>query len=399
MPEEVTLRRLAEVQAALRDEGLDGWLLYDFKELNPIARRVAGMPADRFLSRRWACYIPAQGDPRWLAHAIEAGGLADLAPGIASYVSWQSWPEALRQLIGGAQRIAMEVSPGCAIPYISRVDAGTVELIRGLGVEIVTSADLVQVAEAVWSAEQLASHRRAAAALLEVKDATFAHVRERLAAGLPVTECGVQDFMMAQFAARGMEADHGPIVGVNAHAADPHYSPRRDADTPMHRGDFLLIDLWTREPGPDNIYGDITWVAYAGPSVPPRMAEVFEVVRQARDTAVAFARERMAAGQPVYGYEVDDAARGVITQAGFGPYFIHRTGHSIGTTGHGNGVNIDNLETQDRRRLLPGVGFSIEPGIYLPHENFGVRLEIDCYVAGNDVEVTTLPLQNEIVLI
>lgn len=393
------MRRLAEIQDALRAEGLDGWLLYDFKELNPIARRVAGMPADRFLSRRWACYIPAQGEPRWLAHAIEAGGLRDLAPGIAAYVSWQSWPEALRTLIGGAQRIAMEVSPGCAIPYISRVDAGTVELVRSLGVEIVTSADLVQVAEAVWTAEQLASHRRAAAALLEVKDATFGHVRERLAAGLSVTECGVQDFMMAQFAARGMEADHPPIVGVNEHAADPHYSPRRDADTPLHRGDFLLIDLWTKEPGPDNIYGDITWVAYAGPAVPPRMVAVFEIVRTARDTAVAFARERIRAGQPVCGYEVDDAARRVITEAGFGPYFIHRTGHSIGTTGHGNGVNIDNLETQDRRRLLPGVGFSIEPGIYLPEERFGVRLEIDCYVADGDVEVTTLPLQNEIVLI
>lgn len=393
------MRRLAEIQDALRAEGLDGWLLYDFKDLNPIARRVAGMPADRFLSRRWACYIPAQGEPRWLAHAIEAGGLRDLAPGIASYVSWQSWPEALRTLIGGAQRIAMEVSPGCAIPYISRVDAGTVELVRSLGVEVVTSADLVQVAEAVWTAEQLASHRRAAAALIEVKDATFGHVRERLAAGLPVTECGVQDFMMAQFAARGMEADHPPIVGVNEHAADPHYSPRRAADTPLHRGDFLLIDLWTKEPGPDNIYGDITWVAYAGAVVPSRMVAVFETVRKARDTAVAFARERIRAGQSVYGYEVDDAARRVITEAGFGPYFIHRTGHSIGTTGHGNGVNIDNLETQDRRRLLAGVGFSIEPGIYLPEEHFGVRLEIDCYVAGEDVEVTTLPLQNEIVLI
>lgn len=393
------MRRLAEIQDALRAEGLDGWLLYDFKELNPIARRVAGMPADRFLSRRWACYIPAQGEPRWLAHAIEAGGLRDLAPGIASYVSWQSWPEALRTLIGGAQRIAMEVSPGCAIPYISRVDAGTVELVRSLGVEIVTSADLVQVAEAVWTAEQLASHRRAGAALIGVKDATFGHVRERLAAGLPVTECGVQDFMMAQFAARGMEADHPPIVGVNGHAADPHYSPRRDADTPLHRGDFLLIDLWSKEPGPDTIYGDITWVAYAGTAVPPRMAAVFETVREARDVAVDFARERIRAGQPVYGYEVDDAARRVITEAGFGPYFIHRTGHSIGTTGHGNGVNIDNLETQDRRRLLAGVGFSIEPGIYLPGEKFGVRLEIDCYVAEADIEVTTLPLQNEIVLI
>ncbi len=392
------MNRLPDIQAAIRAEKLDGWLLYDFKGLNPIALRVAGIPADRFLSRRWACFIPAVGAPRWLVHAIEAGSMADLAPGAATYVSWQAWRDGLAVLLAGAGRVAMEVSPGCAIPYVSRVDAGTVELIRGLGVEVVTSADLVQVAEAVWTPGQLASHRRACAALIEVQAATFAHVRARLAADLPVTECGIQDFMMAQFAARGLVTDHPPIVGVNGHAADPHFAPRRDADTPLRPGDFLLIDLWAREPGPDGIYGDITWVAYAGAQVPPRIQQVFEVVRQARDAAVTFARARLQAGQPVYGYEVDDACRAVIEQAGFGPYFIHRTGHSIGTSDHDNGVNIDNLETQDRRRLIPGVGFSVEPGIYLPTEGFGVRLEIDCYVADDDIEVTTLPLQDEIVL-
>jgi Xaa-Pro aminopeptidase len=293
----------------------------------------------------------------------------------------------------------MEVSPGCAIPYISRVDAGTVELVRSLGVEVATSADLVQVAEAVWTPEQLASHRRACDALLAVKDATFAHVRERLAAGLPVTECGVQDFMVAQLDARGLEMDHPPIVGVNAHAADPHFAPRRAADAAFQAGDFLLLDLWGRERRPDAIYGDITWVGYAGSTVPPRIGQVFAIVRQARDAAVAFGRERLRAGRTVYGYEVDDACRAVIGRAGFGPHFIHRTGHSIGTSGHGNGVNIDNLETQDRRRLIPGVGFSVEPGIYLPEEGFGVRLEIDCHVSGNDLEVTTLPLQDEVVLL
>lgn len=391
--------RFAEIQAAIQAEGLTGWLLYDFKGLNPIALRVAGIPADRFLSRRWACFIPATGAPRWLVHAIEAGGMADLAPGAATYVSWQAWRDGLAALLAGAGRVAMEVSPGCAIPYVSRVDAGTAELVRSLGVEVVTSADLVQVAEAVWTPAQLASHRRAAAALIEVQAATFGHIRERLAAGLPVTECGVQDFMMAQFAARGLEADHPPIVGVNGHAADPHFAPRRDADTPLRPGDFLLIDLWAREPGPEGIYGDITWVAYAGSAVPPRIQQVFEIVRQARDTAVAFAQARLQTGMPVYGYEVDDACRAVIAGAGFGPHFIHRTGHSIGASGHGVGVNIDNLETQDRRRLIPGVGFSIEPGIYLPDEGFGVRLEIDCYVTGDDVEVTTLPLQGEIQLL
>lgn len=204
---------------------------------------------------------------------------------------------------------------------------------------------------------------------------------------------------MAQFAAAGLETDHPPIVAVNGHAADPHFAPRRTADTPLHPGDFLLLDLWGRESGPDGIYGDITWVAYAGSQVPPRIQQVFEIVRQARDVAVAFARARLRAGMPVYGYEVDDACRAVIEQAGYGPRFIHRTGHSIGTSGHGHGVNIDNLETQDRRRLIPGVGFSVEPGIYLPDEGFGVRLEIDCHVTGDDVEVTTLPLQDAIVLL
>jgi Xaa-Pro aminopeptidase len=393
------MHRLSAIQAAIRAEGLDGWLLYDFKGLNPIALRAAGIPADRFVSRRWACFIPAAGEPRWLAHAIEAGGLRDLAPDIATYISWQSWRDGLAALLAGAGRVAMEVSPGCAIPYVSRVDAGTVELVRSLGVEVTTSADLVQVAEAVWTAEQLASHRRACAALLAIKDAAFAHVRERLAADLPVTECGVQDFMMTQYARHRLETDHPPIVAVNAHAADPHFAPRREADTPFHRGDFLLLDLWGREPHPDAIYGDITWVGFAGPQVPPRIQQVFEIVHRARNTAVAFAGERMRAGQTVYGYEVDDACRAVIAQAGFGPAFIHRTGHSIGTSGHGNGVNLDNLETQDRRRLIPGVGFSVEPGIYLPEEGFGVRSEIDCYVAATDIEVTTQPVQDEVVLL
>jgi Xaa-Pro dipeptidase len=393
------MRRLIEIQSALREEKLDGWLLYDFKGINPLARSVAGLPSDRFLSRRWACYIPAEGEPRWLFHAIEAGGMKDVAPGAGTYVSWPAWTEALRALTRGGQRVAMEVSPGCAIPYVSRVDAGTIELIRSLGLEVVTSADLVQVAEAVWSSAQLETHRWACAQLLEVKDATFDHVRERLACGDTVTECGVQDFMMRQFAERGLETDHPPIVGVNAHGADPHFAPRRDADTELRAGDFLLIDLWGKGFGPEDIFGDITWVAYAGQNVPVLAQQVFDVVRQARDRAVEYANERLAVGGPIYGYEVDDACRKVIADAGYAEYFIHRTGHSIGTAGHGNGVNIDNLETQDRRRLIPGVGFSVEPGVYLPQEGFGVRLEINCHVAGNMVEITTLPLQNEWVLL
>jgi len=392
------VQRLSQIQAAIRSEGLDGWLLYEFRGLNPIALDVVGITAEQSGSRRWACFIPAQGEPRWLVHAIERSGWAAIAPQAQTYVSWADWREGLRTLLAGSRRVAMEVSPGAAIPYIGRVDAGTVELVRSLGVEVLTSADLVQIAQAVWTAEQLESHRRACAALLAVKDATFAHVREGLAAGAPRSELSVLGFMVEEFQRRGLSG-YGAIVAVNGHAANPHYFPRPDADTPIRRGDLLLIDLWAREPRADAIYGDITWVAYAGPEPPARIRSVFDVVAAARDAAVAFMRERLRAGRPVYGYEVDDIARGVIAAAGFGPYFIHRTGHSIGTAGHGNGVNLDNLETQDRRRLIPGVGFSVEPGIYLPQEGFGIRLEIDCYVNGDDVEVTTLPLQKELVLI
>lgn len=392
------MQRLAQIQAAIRSEGLDGWLLYEFRGLNPIALDVVGISAAQSGSRRWACFIPAQGEPRWLVHAIERSGWAEIAPAAQTYVSWADWREGLRALLAGAQRVAMEVSPGAAIPYIGRVDAGTVELVRSLGVEVLTSADLVQVAQAVWTPAQLASHRRACAALLAVKDATFAHVREGLASGAPRSELSVLSFMMDEFQRRGLSG-YGAIVAVNGHAANPHYFPRSDADTPIRRGDLLLIDLWAREPAEDAIYGDITWVAYAGERPPDRIQAVFEVVREARDAAVRFMQERLRSGASVCGYEVDDVARGVIGAAGFGPYFIHRTGHSIGTSGHGNGVNLDNLETQDRRRLIPGVGFSVEPGIYLPQEGFGIRLEIDCYVNGNDVEVTTLPLQNELILI
>jgi Xaa-Pro dipeptidase len=391
------MNRLSEIQAAIRSEGLDGWLLYDFRGLNTIAMEVVGLT--RPVSRRWACYVPAQGDPRWLVHAIEQGALSGLAPGSQVYVSWIEWREGLRSLLAGAQRVAMEVSPGAAVPIVSRVDAGTVDLVRSLGVEVLSSADVVQVAIAVWSDAQLAGHRRAAEALIAVQADTFAHVRAGLAAGDRLTEVGIQTFMLEQFARRGIESESPPIVGINAHAADPHFYTQPATDTAVRPGDFLLIDLWGREPDPAAVYADITWVAYAGARVPERMQAVFDVVRQARDIAVAFAGERIRAGQPVHGYEVDDAARGLITGAGFGPYFIHRTGHSIGTSDHGSGVNIDNLETQDRRRLIQGVGFSIEPGIYLPGEGFGVRLEIDCHVGDGGLEVTTLPLQNEIVLL
>ncbi len=393
----MAISRLSDIQRALQAERLDGWLLYDFHNINPIAHRVLGIASDRILTRRWACFIPAHGEPRWLVHAIERDAFTGLTDAPATYISWREWQEGLRRLLGPARRVAMEISPGAAIPTVSRVDAGTLDLVRSLGVDVISSADLVQVAEAVWSAAQLASHRRAARVLMTVKDLAFALVRERLAAGKPITEVEVQQFILDAFEEEGLTTEHPPIVAVNAHAASPHYVPTPQTDTPITHGDFLLIDLWGRERSPDAVYADITWVAYVGTQVPARIQAVFDVVRRARDAAVALIRERLRAGEPVYGYEVDDAARAVIRDAGFGDYFIHRTGHSLGTEVHGNGVNMDNLETQDRRRLLPGIGFTIEPGIYVPHEGFGIRLEIDAYVSEDGLEITTLPLQERVV--
>lgn len=391
------MARLAEIQRALLAECLDGWLLYDFHGLNPIAHRVLGIPSNRILTRRWACFVPPRGEPQWLVHAIERDAFAGLASDPETYVSWQEWREGLRRLLGPARRVAMEISPAAAIPTVSRVDAGTLDLVRSLGVDVVSSADLVQMAEAVWSEAQLASHRRAARGLMTVKDLAFALVRERLTANRPITEVELQRFILDALSREGLETDHPPIVAVNAHAASPHFVPSPESDTPIWPGDLLLVDVWAREKGPDAVYADITWVAYAGPEVPPRVQEVFDVVRRARDAAVSLVRERLAVGEPIYGYEVDDAARAVIREAGFGAYFIHRTGHSLGVEVHGNGVNMDNLETQDRRRLIPGIGFTIEPGVYLPHEGFGIRLEIDAYVGEGSLEITTLPLQEAVV--
>ena len=391
------IRRLDRIQQVLREDALDGWLLYDFHGLNPIAGRVAGIPEGRILSRRWACFIPARGEPRWLVHAIEVGGLQDVVVNPTTYVRWQEWIDGLRTLLQGAQRVAMEVSPGGAIPTVSRVDGGTLDLVRSLGVDVVSSAHLIQIAEAVWTPEQLASHRRAVRILLATKDLAFALIREELASGRYPTELDVQNFIMNEFRASDLVTDHPPIVAVNEHAADPHYVPHAEDNRPIRPGDVVLIDMWARENAPDTIYGDITWMGYAGQDVPRRVQAVFDVVRRARDAVVELARQRVQGGEPVYGYELDDVARRIITEAGYGDAFIHRTGHSLGVEVHANGVNLDNLETQDRRRLIPGIGFTVEPGIYLPQEGFGIRLEIDCYVGEDDVEVTTLPLQDEFV--
>ena len=386
---------ISAIQTLLRASQLDGWLLFDFRGANPIAARIAGLPGDSMFSRRWAYWIPAQGEPEWLIHAIELAPFRDLSKQPRSYVRWQDLEHELRAMFGGARRIAMEYSPQCAIPYVSRVDAGSLEMIRGLGVEIVSSADLVQAIEARLSPEQLEGHRRAAAALLYIKDETFDYVAFSLREGVTLSEYSVQQWMMQRITEAGLTAAHAPIVAVNAHSADPHYAPTPERDSPIKPGDFLLLDLWAKGLEPDAVYADITWVGLCTDAVPQRYQRACDIVAAGRDAALAYIEQEMAAGRPVRGCDADDACRTVIEAAGYGAYILHRTGHSLGTEGHGNGANLDNLETNDTRRLMPGTAFIIEPGIYLPGD-FGVRLEIDVYVNETGIEVTTLPLQHEI---
>jgi Xaa-Pro dipeptidase len=405
---------LSPVQDYLRTSHIDGWLLYDFRGLNPIALHVAGLT--RSGSRRWFLWIPAEGKPVWLIHAIESSTFAAVDPTMAGetrqYVGWRQLEEMIADLVrkpgGPATRIAMEYSPDNAIPYVAYVDAGTKELVeRVTGAEIVSSADLVQLVQAVLDEEQIASHRRAAVHCLAAKDTAFAMLRACLATGTPVMEHEVQQAIVDYFEANHLDCDHPPIVAVNAHAANPHYAPSAAQPAEIRPGDMVLIDLWARERrSPRDCYADITWMAYAGSAVPPAARHLFDVLATARDAAVTYCNERLGAGKTVHGYEVDDACRALIAAAGYGDAFIHRTGHSLGVTGHYNGVNIDNLETRDRRSLIPHVLFTVEPGIYLPGFDFdgsstpkgiGLRTEINCLVLSDRVEVTTLPLQTEIV--
>lgn len=377
----------------------DGWLMYDFRGSNPIAQDVTGID-DPAITRRWFCYIPSEGTPIWLVHLIEFSRFAGVLGEVRTYTDREDMHREMGALLKGSHRVAMEYSPFAAIPYVSRVDAGTVEWIRSLGVEVVSSADLVQLSEARWTADQFAGHLESARLILEIKDEAFEWLGVQLRNEALVTEYDVQSLIMERFDVMGLIPGHPPIVAVNAKASDPHYAPTADQHEPIQLGDFVLIDLWAKQKSPDAVYADTTWVAYAGEIAPQRYIEVFEVVRDARDLAVTFIRESFAGGETIYGYTVDDLVRSYITERGYGEFFIHRTGHSLGTEIHGNGVNIDNLETKDERALIPGVCFSIEPGIYLP--KFGVRSEINVFIAdltSEGVIVTTLPAQEEVLML
>ncbi|MEO8496589.1 MAG: M24 family metallopeptidase [Planctomycetota bacterium] len=389
------------IQESLRRFEIDGWLLYDFRGTNPLARRVLGMSDDNAGSRRWFYWIPAQGEPMKLVHRIETCALDGL-PGSASvYLKWQELEAGVERLVSGMNRVAMEYSPNNANPYVSRVDAGTIELVRRFGCDVVSSGNLVQQFEAVWDEAQWQMHLEAS----EHTNAAFARAWSMIAncirSGERVTEYLVQQEIMRHFAEHGLTTYHAPIIGVGPHSGDPHFEPDADNDTEMKTGDFVLIDLWAKMDRPRGVYSDLTRVGFIGESVPARYEEVFQVVAAGRDAGIAIVKQAFAQGEPLQGWQVDKATRDVIEAAGYGDAFIHRTGHSIGQETHGNGANMDNLEMHDERLVWPGTCFSIEPGIYLPE--FGVRSEVDVFVdhagrvhvTGGDLQHAVIPILAE----
>ncbi|MDX1945011.1 MAG: M24 family metallopeptidase [Pirellulaceae bacterium] len=387
---------LPDVQAALREFGLDGWLLADFRGSNVLGRRIVGFRDDQMGSRRWFYFIPATGTPRKLVHRIESAALDHLPGEKIVYLRWQELEAGLGELVAGAQRIAMEYSPRNANPYVARVDAGTVELVRSLGPEIVSSGNLIQRFEATWDDDQWAMHLEAARHTNSAYDVAWRFIASEVRARGSVKETAVQSVVMDHFRAHGLTTYHPPIVGANEHSGDPHFDTSPATDVAMREGDFVLIDLWAKLDRPRSVYSDLTRVGFIGQTTPDKHERIFQIVAAARDAAIAKVRAAFAAGRPLAGWEVDQAAREVIEQAGYGEYFIHRTGHNIGQEVHGNGANMDNLETREERLVLPRTCFSIEPGIYLPE--FGVRSEVDVFIdATGSVHVTGGDLQRQVV--
>ncbi|HZZ84225.1 MAG TPA: Xaa-Pro peptidase family protein [Anaeromyxobacteraceae bacterium] len=393
---------IAALQRTLREERLDGWLLYDFHGQNPTARDALGL-AGHMLTRRWFYLVPAEGPPRLLVHAIELGSFPEDVPGErAAYSSWQSLRAGLEGLVASLRRgprVAMEYCPLAAIPSLSRVDAGTLELVRQLGVEVVSSADLVQRFLCRWTPHQLASHVRALRAIDDAKDAAFEQIALAQRSGKEITETAVQRFLVQEFARARLQTDHPPIVAVNGHAADPHYEPSDARPTPVRKGDLVLIDLWAKGEKPADAYADITWVGFCGDRPPPKAEEIFRVTAEARDEGLAALRSAWSQQKVLAGWEVDRVVRDRIASHGYGDRFLHRTGHSIGASNvHGDGANLDDLETHDTRLLVEGLAFSIEPGIYLADEGLGVRSEIDVVMTADGPQVFS-KIQEELVRI
>ncbi len=389
--------KITEIQKALNDAHLDAWLFMCFQHNDPISLSLLGLAEKGLCTRRCYYLIPADGEPRRLVHRLEPAMLDHLPGAKKSYLTWQDHAQSLGELVSGCRKVAAQYSPEAQIPTISRLDAGTAELFKAQGVELVSSGDLVQSFAAVWSDRQLAGHRRAADHLHRIVLHAFDRVGEALREHRDLNEFEVQRWICEAFEQAGMEGEGDPIVGVNAHSADPHYQPTAEASSPIRQGDFLLIDLWAKEKQAESIYADITWCGVCSAAPTDRQGEIFDIVRRARDAALALVQSRYPAGDraPLMGFEVDDACREVIVDAGYGDAFFHRTGHSIDTSDHGQGANMDNLETHDTRILVPMTGFSIEPGIYLTGD-FGVRSEINVALTPDRAEVTGGESQSEL---
>jgi len=373
------------IQSELRSGKLDGWLFYDFFHRDPIAYRVLQLPGG-MAKRRWFYFIPARGSPRKLVHRIESGALDSLPGQKLLYASQDELRKNLPRLLGRAKTIAMQYSPRNAIPYVSMVDAGTVEMVRSLGRKVLSSADLVQKFEACWTPEQLQSHLDAGRVIDRITQEAFAQAARQVRKRVAVTEYDLQQGILEQFRANSIMTEDAPIVAVGPHSGDPHYEPKPGASASIREGDLLLLDVWGKRQAAGSVYYDITWVGYLGAKVPAKYAKVFSIVREARDRAVAFVQDAVQAGHPIQGWQVDRVAREVIRKAGYAKHFIHRTGHNIGQEVHGTGTNMDGLETKDVRGIIPRTCFSIEPGIYLPE--FGIRSEVNVYVEERQARVT-----------
>ena len=383
---------LAEAQYFLEQRQLAGWLIHDYRHSNPVFSQLAGNI--QHITRPCFLFIPTVGEPRFLAHHVDAGRLHTTGLATVIYRDRPSMMDAIKGVADRGEPIAMEYSPLGEIPRASRVDAGTLELVRSLGLEVVSSADLLQFATQRWTEGQLESHKQAATSLGEIVLEAFQYVGQNLRYG--ITEYGVAQFIRTRFDEDGMTAADGPIVATNAHASDPHHDPPPTGSSTITKGDWLLIDLWAKEKSEYSIYGDITWVAYVGAEVPPRHQQVFDVVVGARDAALTFVQECWESDRLPQGWEVDAMARAHIESSGYGEYFTHRLGHSLGLEVHGEAVNLDGFETHDTRTLLPGIGFTIEPGIYLPE--FGMRSEINIFMS-DEGPVVTSPIQREVIFI
>jgi len=390
---------ISTIQNILKERNVDGWLLFDFRGSNDLALEILGIKKESHLTRRFFYFIPQTGTPSKIVNAIEEHNLAHLPGEKLTYSSHVSLREQLTKALAGSKTIAMEYSPLNAIPYLSKVDAGTVELVKTFGVEIVSSADLITQFTALWSKEQYDENVPVAKVLVGIAIDAFNFIKNNILANNTLTEYSVQQFIMNKFHEKNLITDFPPIVGVNENSANPHYAPDETTFKEIKENDFVLIDLWAKTPEDTSVWSDITWVGFVGKDVPEKYNNIWSIVKNARDAAFDFVEERFKNQQPILGFEVDNASRKVIDDAGYGKYFIHRTGHSITTTLHGSGPHMDNYETKDERRLLPSTSFSIEPGIYLTGD-FGIRSEIDVFIHPDGrVEQTSGIKQEEVIAI